>query len=208
MRKTISALIAVTMMALLILAAGCNSSSTAAGQQSPPSANPEPMESPTSPPEAQPDPSALNSQAFQGNVILGRPTADSMTLSLLASANQEIYVEYGRSSGEYGQRTGVHSLLIDQPLEIEVANLEVDAQYYYRVCHRVPGEPDFSAGIESAFHTQRAPGSVFSFGIQGDSHPERLKSMFDPDLYMATMNNVKDSQPDSYLTLGDDFSIE
>ena len=73
---------------------------------------------------------------------------------------------------------------------------------------QVAGQADFTAGTDSTFHTQRAIGSTFSFGIQGDSHPEREKSMFSPELYQINMNNVKANNPDFYLTLGDDFSVD
>ena len=52
------------------------------------------------------------------------------------------------------------------------------------------------------------PGSTFIFALQGDSHPERYGKMYDPDLYVITMNNVSKGQPDFYVTLGDDFSID
>jgi hypothetical protein len=65
-----------------------------------------------------------------------------------------------------------------------------------------------SEGSEYSFHTQRSPGSTFTFALQGDSHPERYGKMYDPDLYVLTMNNVSRDQPDFYLTLGDDFSID
>jgi len=155
-----------------------------------------------------PVPQANNGGDFPGTIILGRPTADSITLNLLPPANLEFYVEYGRATGKYDSYTAISSLQKHEPAELTINNLEADAQYFYRVCHRASGETDFSAGTEFAFHTQRAPGITFSFGVQGDSHPERLGKMFDPDLYTLTMNNVKNYRPDFYFTMGDDFSIE
>jgi hypothetical protein len=58
------------------------------------------------------------------------------------------------------------------------------------------------------FHTQRSPGSTFTFAVQGDSHPEREGKMYDPGLYDQTMRNVANDPPDFYLTMGDDFSVE
>jgi len=48
----------------------------------------------------------------------------------------------------------------------------------------------------------------FSFGIQGDSHPERSGKMFNSDLYKTTIQNVSKANLDFYFLLGDDFSIE
>jgi hypothetical protein len=50
--------------------------------------------------------------------------------------------------------------------------------------------------------------NAFSFGIQGDSHPERAGKMFNSDLYKTTLQNVAKVNPAFYFLLGDDFSIE
>jgi len=51
-------------------------------------------------------------------------------------------------------------------------------------------------------------GSTFSFGIGGDSHPERAGKMFNSELYKTTLQNVSKLNPNFYFLLGDDFSIE
>jgi hypothetical protein len=56
--------------------------------------------------------------------------------------------------------------------------------------------------------TQRAPGSTFVFAVQGDSHPERAKQMFDSAFYTRTLQTVSADNPDFFLTLGDDFSVD
>lgn len=48
----------------------------------------------------------------------------------------------------------------------------------------------------------------FSFGVQGDSHPERAGKMFSSDLYTLNLQNVAKANPSFYFLLGDDFSIE
>lgn len=52
------------------------------------------------------------------------------------------------------------------------------------------------------------PPGTFSFGIQGDSHPEREGKMFNKELYEITLNNAKNNNVDFYFLMGDDFSIE
>ncbi len=122
--------------------------------------------------------------------------------------NTDIYIEYGKTTGDYSWQTSIYSLQPNQPLQIDINNLQANTRYFYRVCHRVAGTSGFSAGTESFFHTQRAPGSKFNFGVQGDSHPERTTTMFNPDLYNLTMANVKKTNPDFYFTMGDDFSVD
>ncbi len=63
-------------------------------------------------------------------------------------------------------------------------------------------------GEEHSFMTQRAPGSTFTFGIQGDSHPERVNKQFNADLYERTLLSAASDQPDFYMTIGDDFSVD
>ena len=150
----------------------------------------------------------LKYRPFPGNIILGRPTADYIAVSLLASENLDVYIQYGRDSGIYKDNSAVVKLAQGQPTEIELSNLVKDTLYYYRVCHRVSGETVFSADTEYTFRTQRVPGSTFSFGIQGDSHPERTQIQFNPDLYNITLNHAKEAKPDFYMTIGDDFSVD
>ncbi len=61
---------------------------------------------------------------------------------------------------------------------------------------------------EGSLQTQRGAGSSFTFALQGDSHPERQGRMFDPGLYRRTLENVRKEQPDFYLLMGDDFSVD
>jgi hypothetical protein len=140
--------------------------------------------------------------------ILGRPTDRSIALSVLAPEALELYVEYGPASGEYAARTAPAIARAGVPLEIVIERLQPDSRYYYRLRDRRPGETAFREDRESSFHTQRAPGRTFTFALQGDSHPERVNRMFDPDLYRRTLANVVEDQPDFYVTMGDDFSVD
>ena len=49
---------------------------------------------------------------------------------------------------------------------------------------------------------------TFSFGVQGDSHPERAGKMFNSDLYKTTLQNAIKANLGFYFLMGDDFSIE
>ena len=141
------------------------------------------------------------------NIMLGRPTADSITVHALAEAGTEVFVEYGVRSEDYVGRTGPVEASPDSTAEITIAALQPDARYYYRVNYRGTDDSGFRAGAEYSFHTQRPPGSTFTFGVQGDSHPERTESMYHPDLYARTMELVAGDRPDLYFMLGDDFNV-
>ncbi|MCZ0954286.1 MAG: metallophosphoesterase [Rhodospirillaceae bacterium] len=141
------------------------------------------------------------------NIILGRPTADSITVHALAEAGAEVFVEYGGQPGNHVHRTGSVEASADNTAEVTIEALQSNSRYFYRVNYRGAGDAEFRAGDEHSFHTQRPPGSTFTFGVQGDSHPERTETMYHPDLYARTMEQVASARPDLYFMLGDDFNV-
>jgi hypothetical protein len=143
-----------------------------------------------------------------GRLLLGRPTDTEITVNILPDKDLEAFFEYGETAGGYAHRTDTVLLRADAPVEQVLDGLKPNRRYYYRMCYRAPGTDRFFEGRECTFHTRRPPGSTFVFALQGDSHPERYGKMYDPDLYLTTMNNVSKDRPDFYLTLGDDFSLE
>jgi hypothetical protein len=140
--------------------------------------------------------------------IIGRPTDRTATLSVLSADAIEVYVEHGSVSGQYTHKSPIAKLDAGVPRELELGGLKADAKCFYRLRSKQAGATEFASGEEYAFHTARGPGSAFVFSLQGDSHPERMGKMYDPDLYTVTMRNVAAESPDFYLTLGDDFSVE
>jgi hypothetical protein len=141
------------------------------------------------------------------SVVLGRATDKAMTVSALAKEPTEAYLEVGTASGRYTHTTARRESMPGQPVEFILDDLQPDTAYYYRLHSRRPGERAFAAGQEQRFQTQRAPGSEFSFCVQGDSHPER-PHMSEPNLYARTLQHAAATQPDLYVCMGDDFSVE
>ncbi|MBY0263098.1 MAG: metallophosphoesterase, partial [Phycisphaerales bacterium] len=140
--------------------------------------------------------------------ILGRPTDHTVTVSVLSATAMEAFVEYGTAPGVYAKKTPTRAFKGGEPTEFEIAELASNAAYFYRVRTKVAGSAEFVPHEEAIFHTQRRRGETFTFGVQGDSHPERLGRMYDPGLYVQTLNLVAKDAPDFYFLMGDDFSIE
>ena len=151
---------------------------------------------------------AGNSTNYSYDVVLGRPTDHSITVSMLSSNALQVYIEYGTQSGLYASQTAPTNGVASQPIEVELTGLQADAPYYYRLRYKGLGASSYLAGTERTFHTQRAPGSTFTFSIQGDSHPERLNTMFNYDLYARTLRTAAADRPDFFMTIGDDFSVD
>jgi Calcineurin-like phosphoesterase len=140
--------------------------------------------------------------------VMGRPTDHSIVLNFLAPTESEAYVEYGETQGEHPMKTASVRTPAKTPVEITVDNLKPNTHYYYRLRYREVGRSYYSAGRELPFHTQRTPGSTFTFDVQSDSHPERVDRMFNAELYARTMSNVRQDGADFYVTMGDDFSVD
>lgn len=141
-------------------------------------------------------------------VVLGRPTDRAITLSVLAPEPMEAFVEFGTAAGQYSGKTSPVTGKAGEPFEIAIAPLAANTRYYYRLRHHRSGQSPFDFAAEQTFMTARAAGTTFTFGVQGDSHPERAGKMFNGDLYVRTMELVRRDRPDLYFMLGDDFSIE
>jgi hypothetical protein len=139
---------------------------------------------------------------FVATEILGRPTNTSITVNVVPARAMDLYYEYGAAPGNYSTQTAPQSAAAGQPLETLIAGLQPDTRYYYRIRY---GD---AAGPEHTFMTQRAPGSTFTFDIQGDSHPERINKQFDAGLYTRTLSAAAGDKPDFYMTIGDDFSVD
>ena len=149
--------------------------------------------------------SGNNSLSAQScNEILGRPTDSSVTLSILFDRQTEVYREYGTAPGVYAFNTAHDIAAGDTPLEVDFTGLTPDTKYYYRTRYRVNGtSTSFNTGAEHTFHTQRAPGSTFSFTIEADEHLYDKKGV--RSIYKICLENQALDHPDFMLSLGDIF---
>ncbi|MEI7664206.1 MAG: metallophosphoesterase, partial [Bacteroidota bacterium] len=143
-------------------------------------------------------------QAQNFSEILGRPTATSITMSILFDQKTEVFWEYGTNPGGYNSTTPVFIAAQDTTLMADFTGLFPDTKYYYRSRYRLSGTTNaYLAGAEHAFHTQRGAGSTFSFTIEADEHLYDKKGV--RSIYQVTLANQAKDNPDFMLTLGDIF---
>ena len=146
---------------------------------------------------------------FDGNVVLGCPTGTSVLANLFSPDQQGlVYLAYGTAPGAYTAQTQPAPLQAATPLVVPLTGLIPATAYYYTLYFQAAGQPAYSAGSEAGFHTARAAGEPFVFCIQGDSHPERVNTMFNAQFYHTTLQTAAADHPDFYMTIGDDFSID
>lgn len=146
-----------------------------------------------------PTAATARAQTVEHAEILGRPTDHSITVQLFFGDSAEVKVEYGLTSGGYTDQTPWNIYGPDEPVEVVLDGLLPDTPYYYRVRHRLPGGAAVNRP-EHSFHTQRAPGSGFTFIVQADPH---LDANSDTALYRLCLRNQSDDAPDFMVDLGD-----
>lgn len=143
-----------------------------------------------------------------GNMILGSPTASTVTASVILEKDSEAFLEYTASNDKQKNKTEVSKSTDGGPIRILLNHLASNTLYSYCLNYRLPNEKQFRKTPVSWFSTQKKFGETFSFGVQGDSHPEREGKMFNPLLYRQTLDSVIQRRPDFYFMMGDDFSID
>jgi hypothetical protein len=143
--------------------------------------------------------------AHQIDVVLGRPTARSIAISILGTTTVDAYVTYGKSPSASTSRTPVRRLAQGTPATVTLTALQPGTGYAYRVLYRKPGAASFAQLPVSTFHTARAPGSSFTFAIQADSH---LDSNSSTGVYRGTLLAELADAPDFLIDLGDTFMTD
>lgn len=147
---------------------------------------------------------------FTGTELLGRPTDRSITLNVVASSSIDAYIKYGTESGVYSDSTETVSRPAEVPVEITISGLEANTKYYYRLVYRSDEGEAWQERDEHTFHTQRPPGSTFTFTIIADSHLGQYGGFTfrERNLYRQTLLNVGSDQPDFHIDLGDTFAMD
>lgn len=138
--------------------------------------------------------------------ILGRPTHDSVTISILFDRDVDVFWEYGNKPGSYNQTTPTFPAKKDVPFEADLTGLNANTTYYYRTRYKDTGSSfPFLSGAEHSFHTPRPIGTSFSFAIEADPH---LDANSIPEAYSLTLQNILLKKPDFMFDLGDNFMSE
>jgi hypothetical protein len=143
--------------------------------------------------------------AVADDILLGRPTDDSITVNVVPDLSGDVYFEYGTESGVYDTNTSAIACTTGEPCEVVVEGLSANTQYFYRMQFRETGQSTWVPTAEYSFHTQRSPGGTFTFTITSDSHVNILMGI--ASVWTQTLNNVAADQPDFHLDLGDTVAM-
>jgi hypothetical protein len=141
--------------------------------------------------------------AHRYDLILGRPTRDSVTLSVLAYRELRATIVYGEAADKLTASVPARTFARDQPEEIVLRGLKSNTRYFYQFRPESGDEAAVSAVY--SFSTARARGAAFTFTVQSDSH---LDFGTDPDVYSKSLANALAAGPDFHFDLGDTFMTD
>jgi predicted phosphodiesterase len=137
--------------------------------------------------------------SHQFDLILSRPTSNSVTVSVMCYDNEEGFIAYGTQSGKMVSKSRTLPFNKGEPVEIVLSSLQPNTQYFYRLHLARMNSEEFT------FHTARPPESTFTFTVTADSH---LDQNTDPAIYQHTLANALADSPDFHIDLGDTFMTE
>jgi len=142
--------------------------------------------------------------AHDYDMILCRPTDQSITVSILSYKNAEAYIVYFQQTNNQ-LKTDILKLTANKPVETKLTGLKADCQYGYYFLYKPEGEKDFKKSAIHSFHTQRSASESFCFTITADSH---LDENTDTQVYTNTLLNVAADSADFHIDLGDTFMTD
>lgn len=143
----------------------------------------------------------LQGQTF--NLIMGRATDSSVTVSVQFDKNAIVSYQYGVNSKNYTSQTTSYNIRAAQPQEIDIDGLKPNTCYYYRLVYKFSDTSTLlNYSDEFSFYTQRSRGASFSFAVEADPH---LDTNTIPESYAYTLKHMLSKKVDFMVDLGDNF---
>lgn len=140
-----------------------------------------------------------------GSVVLVRPNARSIALSLLWHADAEALLVWDREGTPLPKTGRKLSLKAGVPILEVLEGLEPDTAYTYALLHPGTGRRMLPTEAPGRFHTARPRGASFSFTVTADSHLDGACSL---ERYARTLAVIGEAAPDFHIDLGDTFMTE
>jgi hypothetical protein len=138
--------------------------------------------------------------------LLGRPTASSVTLNLVAGEKSIVCRATYREEGQKDNslRSEEVKISAESTAEITLTSLKADTRYNYRIQARRDESHEFTVVAADSFKTQKLQSADFSFALVSDSHitpfhSDRLK------ILAGTSSSILSRKPEFLLMLGDNI---
>ncbi|MEI7576138.1 MAG: metallophosphoesterase [Armatimonadota bacterium] len=140
------------------------------------------------------------------SIILGNGEDKQISMAIHPGVDFDGYIEYGPEGKSPSGKTPTQSFKKGVPTQLTLTGLKPNTAYSYSLNYTETGES--KTGPKYRFQTARPAGSTYTMFVQGDSHPERIGKMNDPELYEKTYQTAASYNPDFFIMLGDDFSVD
>jgi hypothetical protein len=134
---------------------------------------------------------AIGASKTPFNIVLGRPTLNSIAMNIIASESINLFVEYGYSKAQYSKRSSRMTIKANTPVVLELEDLKPNSKVYYRIRWISAKSNSGQLSKQYSFSTAKKADMKFSFTIQGDTHPERAGKMFNLGLYGVTLTKTR-----------------
>jgi len=147
----------------------------------------------------------IQMQPLEVNVLLLRPTDQSITVSIMSFEPLNAYILYGEDPYNLEFSTDYIPLVAEEPEHVIIDSLQPDTQYFYLVASDEADAAGTSPNTVHSFRTARLPGQTFKLTITADCHYAEQPQFADGSLWRNTLNNVAISQPDFHVDIGDTY---
>jgi len=138
------------------------------------------------------------------DIVLARPGATDMTISVLSWSEVEGRIEHAPAAGGKPVTSAAAKLVPQKAHAFVLQGLQPDTEYSYRWQWR-EGAGEWKSSEPFRFHTQRPPGAPYRYAIFADSH---LDSNADTATFGWTLANALADKPDFLVDLGDTFMVD
>ena len=141
--------------------------------------------------------------------LLGRPTASSITINIVAGEQPIVccatYWEAGKNEKGNTLKSEEVKMNAESTAEIILTSLKTDTRYNYRIHARLYDSRESTVVTTDSFKTQTLQQGSFSFAMLSDSHitPSHQERM---EILSKTSAAILNRRPEFLLMLGDNIS--
>jgi len=144
----------------------------------------------------------LDVPEFNYNVILGRPTTNSIDFSILSQKKMYGRILYWPEGTKAQEVKNLAVIEAGKPLETTLSGLKGRTGYEYVFEYKHSPSEIFRKAVGGSFQTARSPEDEYVFTIQADSH---LDSPETESLYRYVLSTAQKDKADLHFALGDTF---
>jgi predicted phosphodiesterase len=139
------------------------------------------------------------------DIVLSRPTNNSVTISILASEQLTGSILYGLDRYKLNMESAKAIFKEGNAQSVEINHLLPNRRYYYRFAYNRSNSDQTLSSEINFFQTQRSEKSGFTFIVQADSHLDENTST---QIYTRTLQNMAADSADFLIDLGDTWMTD